>query len=220
MDRPQPVSEELEITLRQLEFVNRYFGGHRLVRHFLRRWFAAGGHAHVLDLATGGGDYPRMMVSWARKSGVKLHVEAVDASPSILRIASSMSTRFPEISFTRGDALSFGEMRKYDLVHCSLALHHFSDGDAVRLLRRCRDLSRRYVIVTDLERSCTTRVAVRTANVLLGHSRMTREDGDTSARRAFSFREAHALAERAGWMDFSHGRFLFCRQALWMDLQA
>jgi SAM-dependent methyltransferase len=147
-----------------------------------------------------------MMVSWARKSGVKLHVEAVDASPSILRIASSMSTRFPEISFTRGDALSFGEMRKYDLVHCSLALHHFSDGDAVRLLRQCRDLSRRYVIVTDLERSCTTRVAVRTANVLLGHGRMTREDGDTSARRAFSFREAHALAERAGWMDFSHGR--------------
>jgi hypothetical protein len=25
-----------------------------------------------------------------------------------------------------------------------------------------------------------------------------------------------ALAEAAGWKDFGHARFLFCRQALWM----
>ena len=27
----------------------------------------------------------------------------------------------------------------------------------------------------------------------------------------------HALAEAAGWQDFGPARFLFCRQALWLD---
>ena len=129
-----------------------------------------------------------------------------------------MSAEFPEITYSQGNALTFGE-RQYDLVHCSLALHHFSDEDAVRLLRRCGELSRRHVLVTDLERSWFTQMSVHAANTLLGHGRMTCEDGDTSARRAFSFGELHRLAQRAGWRDFNHRRFLFCRQALWMEME-
>jgi hypothetical protein len=36
-------------------------------------------------------------------------------------------------------------------------------------------------------------------------------------RRAFSFEEFRALAEAAGWENFGHQRFLFCRQAIWLD---
>ena len=158
-----------------------------------------------------------MMAAWARKQGVRLRIEAVDANPTILRIASQTSEDYPEITFTSGNALTFGGDTKYDLVHCSLALHHFSDSDAVTVLQRCNDLSRRDVLVTDLERSYFTRIAVRTANTLLLHGRMTREDGDTSARRAFSFRELSELAWRAGWRNFTHRRCLFCRQAIWMQ---
>ncbi|MES2570237.1 MAG: hypothetical protein V4710_09315, partial [Verrucomicrobiota bacterium] len=47
----------------------------------------------------------------------------------------------------------------------------------------------------------------------------TRYDGRLSAQRAFSFAEMHALAETAGWRNYGHARFLFCRQALWLDEQ-
>ena len=46
---------------------------------------------------------------------------------------------------------------------------------------------------------------------------MTRHDARVSARRAFSFAEFRQLAERAAWTDFGHSRFIFCRQALWLD---
>ncbi len=36
---------------------------------------------------------------------------------------------------------------------CSLALHHFSDEDAVRVLRHAASLARRHVLVSDLRRS-------------------------------------------------------------------
>src|SRR4051812_39193159 len=102
MDRPQPVSDELETTLRQLEFLNRHFGGHGVMRSFLKRWYRKGSDARVLDLATGGGDYPRVVADWGRQHGVRMQVDGVDASPSILRIASRMSADYPEIAYRVG----------------------------------------------------------------------------------------------------------------------
>jgi hypothetical protein len=47
----------------------------------------------------------------------------------------------------------------------------------------------------------------------------TRHDGLLSVRRAFSFREMDDLARQAGWSHYEHGRFMFCRQAIWMASQ-
>jgi ubiquinone/menaquinone biosynthesis C-methylase UbiE len=218
MDRPQPVSAELEDDLRSLVSLNRWFGSHRLLRRFLAMWLAEGAQYRVLDLATGAGDLPRIMAGWARQRGIKLQIDAVDANPSTLEIARKASTEFPEITFVRDNALTYAPAETYDLVCCSLALHHFSEADAVRLLRQCRELSQRYVLVADLERSRGTLFAIRALTTLIYRAPMTRADALTSARRAFSFDEFRALAEEAGWHDFGHARFLFCRQAIWLDM--
>ena len=63
MDRPQPVSAELLSDLRNLRALNRYFGSYRLVRYFLRRWIRPGDRLRILDLATGSGDIPRLVVA-------------------------------------------------------------------------------------------------------------------------------------------------------------
>lgn len=217
MDRPQPVSEELETDLLNLVSLNRHFGSHRLVRRFLSRWMTPNQSYRVLDLATGAGDVPRVIVDWARERGIRLRIDAVDANPSTLEIARKHSLDYPEIQFLRGNVLGFGAPETYDLVCCSLALHHFSDEDAVRLLSHCRELSHRFVLVSDLERSWFTLAGVYALTALIYREPMTQFDGRLSARRAFSFAEFRTLAETAGWRDFGHARFLFCRQALWME---
>ena len=217
MDRPQPVSEELETDLLNLVSLNRHFGSHRLVRGFLSRWFTPDQSYRVLDLATGAGDIPRLIADWARERGISVRIEAVDANPSTLEIARKHSADYPEIQYLRGNALGYETAETYDLVCCSLALHHFSEDDAVRLLRGCRELSHRFVLVSDLERSVATLAGVYALTALFYRDPMTQFDGRLSARRAFSFAEFRALAEAAGWKDFGHARFLFCRQALWLD---
>lgn len=216
MDRPQPVSAELERNLENLVALNRFFGSHRLVRRFLAGWFTDSRCYRVLDLCTGSGDLPRVMVDWARTRDITLHIDAIDANPSTIAIAEKRSTSYPEIHFATDDALSFDTSVRYDLVHCSLALHHFSDTDAVRLLRRCRELSSRFVLVADLERHPLTTAGVWALTELIFPDPMTKADGRLSARRAFDFEEMPALAEAAGWKDFGHARFLFCRQAVWL----
>lgn len=217
MDRPQPVTPELEADLRNLVSLNRRFGSHRLVRKFLAQWLIPDRTYRVLDFCTGAGDIPRLMVDWARAAGIVLRVDAVEANESTLEIARRGGEAYPEIQFLRGNALTFETRETYDLVTCSLALHHFSEDDAVVLLRRCRNLSHRFVLVADLERGRSALLGVQLLTALFYREPMTRADAATSIRRAFSFGELRALAEAAGWENFGHMRFMFCRQAIWLD---
>jgi 2-polyprenyl-3-methyl-5-hydroxy-6-metoxy-1,4-benzoquinol methylase len=218
MDRPQPVSAELASDLRNLRQLNRYFGSHSLVAHFLRRWILPGSELRILDLATGSGDIPRLVVDHARRVGASVAVMAIDQQRSTLEIARGLSVNYPEIEFREGDVLACCEEDAlYDIVLCSLALHHFTEEDAVRLLARCRELSRKFVLVSDLQRGFVATVGVYLLTALIFRDPMTRTDGRLSAARAFSFAEFRSLAERAGWKNFGHRKFAFARQALWVE---
>jgi 2-polyprenyl-3-methyl-5-hydroxy-6-metoxy-1,4-benzoquinol methylase len=217
MDRPQPVSAELETDLRNLRQLNRYFGSYRLIEHFLRRWLRAAGRVSVLDLATGSGDIPRLVVDHARKVGTVVTVDAIDQQRSTVEIARSLSADYPEIEFRDADVFDFVPTRAYDIVMCSLALHHFAEPDAIKLLRRCCELSAKYVLVSDLRRGALATLGVYLLTALIFREPMTRIDGRRSAERAFSFAEFRSLAERAGWKNFGHARFAFARQAIWLE---
>ena len=142
MDRPQPVSAELISDLSNLRTLNRYFGSYRLVRHFLRRWLRPNDNLCIIDLATGSGDIPRLVVEFARRIGASVRIDAVDLQASTIRIAQELSKGFPEIHYHCADIHNFGSTQSYDLVLFSLALHHFTAEEAIALLRRCRELSR------------------------------------------------------------------------------
>ncbi len=219
MDRPQPVSAELKSDLRNLRQLNRYFGSYALVRRFLREWIHEGQTAHVLDLATGSGDIPRLIADHTRRVGAIARIDAIDQQAATIEIARQLSEDYPEINYHETDVFEWGKPGVYDIVFCSLALHHFTEGDAVGLLRHCRDLTRRFVLVSDLRRGLLATVGVYLLTAIFFREPMTRYDARVSAQRAFSFRELHALAQRAGWQKFHHRRFRFARQAIWIDLQ-
>jgi 2-polyprenyl-3-methyl-5-hydroxy-6-metoxy-1,4-benzoquinol methylase len=216
MDRPQPVSAELESDLRNLRQLNRYFGSYRLIEHFLRRWLKPGTEMRIVDLATGSGDIPRLIVDQARKIDAAVTIDAVDQQAATIEIARGLSRDYPEIEFVSGDVLTLAP-KSYDMVLCSLALHHFTENDAVTLLRRCRALSKKYVLVSDLRRGWLASAGVRLLTMLFFREEMTQIDARLSAERAFSFVELRSLAERAGWKDFGHARFAFARQAIWIE---
>jgi hypothetical protein len=103
------------------------------------------------------------------------------------------------------------------MVLCSLALHHFSEDDAVRVLQKCRELSRGSVLVADLRRARWFSCAVWFVTVTIYREEMTKTDARLSAARAFNFREMRELAKCAGWENFGHRKFAVGRQAIWIE---
>ncbi|MGE5214973.1 MAG: methyltransferase domain-containing protein [Nitrospirota bacterium] len=217
MDRPQPVSPELERDLERLRQLNRWFGSHRLISLFMQRWILPGAHMRVVDLATGSGDIPRLLVDYARKIGAQIEIDAVDQQSATLEIARNLTTDYPEISYHPANILEWDSAQAYDVALCSLVLHHFSDDDAVKLLRRCRKLSKRFVLVSDLRRGPLLQAGVYLLTALIFREPMTRFDARLSVQRAFSFAEMCDLAIKAGWKHFGHKKFRVGRQAIWLE---
>lgn len=217
MDRPQPVSAELESDLENIRELNRWFGSYALISMFLSRWIKRGARLRMIDLATGSGDIPRLVAEYGRKVGAELQIDALDRQSATLEIAKRLSARYPEISFVEGDVLEWQPPEPYDIVFCTLALHHFSEDNAVHLLQRCRDLSRKFVLVSDLRRGWLATIGVHLLTATMFREPMTKYDGRLSAARAFSFSEMNQLARRAGWTNFGHQSFPFARQAIWLE---
>ncbi|MDQ6623025.1 MAG: methyltransferase domain-containing protein [Verrucomicrobiota bacterium] len=217
MDRPDASPAELGAALANLRGLNRHFGSYDLVAQFLARWLTPGQHARVLDLATGSADIPRLVADHARRVGATVDIVAVDFQPATIEEARRLSASYPEIECREANVLTFDEEKGFEIVICSLALHHFSDADAVRLLRRCRELSRRCVLVSDLRRGWLARVGVYLLTALIYRDPMTRADGRVSAARAFTLAELRELATRAGWGEFGSASFPWARQAIWIE---
>ena len=216
MDRPQPVSAELEADLRNLRQLNRYFGSYRLIEHFLERWIKPGSQLRILDLATGSGDIPRLIVDFARKGNTSVQIDAIDQQASTIEIARGLSNDYPEIEFFCANLFAWTPSEPYDIVLCSLTLHHFSEDDAVRVLQKCREFTREHALVADLRRSLWLTLGVYLVTAIVYHEAMTKTDARLSAARAFRFAELRELARRAGWKNFGHRKFPVGRQVIWL----
>ncbi len=217
MDRPQPVSPELERDLENIRQLNRWFGSYALISMFLSGWIKPGSRLRIVDLATGSGDIPRLIAECGRRIGAELRIDALDRQSATLEIAQKLSVPYPEISFVEGNILEWRPAEPYDVVFCTLALHHFSDDDAVRVLQRCRELSHKFVLVSDLPRSWMATIGVHLLTATMFREPMSKHDARLSIARAFSFSELNQLAQRAGWTNFGHKTFPFARQAIWLE---
>jgi SAM-dependent methyltransferase len=217
MDLPQAVSRELEVDLENLQRLNRNFGAYSLVRYFLRRWFHSGSAVSLIDLCTGYGDIPRFIVDWCRKNNVHVHVSAVDFQPATLELAARRSKSYPEISFVSSNVFDFAPTTPADFLFCSLALHHFTNDAAIRLLQRVRTMAKQGILIADLERSDLGIAGIFLLTACVYREPMTRYDARLSIQRAFSFTEMREIAAKAGWRGFGHRRFPVCRQAIWLE---
>jgi 2-polyprenyl-3-methyl-5-hydroxy-6-metoxy-1,4-benzoquinol methylase len=217
MDRPQPISAELERDLDNIRRLNRWFGSYSLISFFLRRWIKPGARLQIIDLATGSGDIPRLIADYGRKVGAEVRIDALDQQSATLAIAKRLSADHPNIVFIEANLLEWESRETYDIVLCTMALHHFSEEDAVRLLRLCRKLSRKFVLVSDLRRSWFATICVQLLTETIFRASMTKHDARLSMARAFSFFELDQLSRQAGWENFGHRNFRFARQAIWLD---
>jgi len=158
----------------------------------------------VLDIACGGGDLAIRLARHALRRNVDFSIDGCDISITAVTHAKAqaVANNVANAHFFESDALSesFDErlQEKYDLVMCSLFLHHLEENQAICLLRKMRDMARHTVIIDDLRR---TRLGYGLAWIgcrMLTRSPMVHVDGPLSVQGAFTVDEARSLAEKAG----------------------
>ncbi len=217
LDRRDNSDEEIRENLRDLERLNRYFGGVRTVLSYLGR-MAGESSQHpitILDIATGGADIPRAICRWARTRKLTVAIEAVDRGDQVLAAATEWSVDFPEIRLRRVQAplLPYPD-RSFDYVISSLFFHHLNETEGILLLREMARVARRGLLVNDLLRSRLACLLTAMTTRLLSGNRLTHHDGPISVLRGFRPQELHRMAVKAGLADVLPSRHLWFRIAL------
>jgi ubiquinone/menaquinone biosynthesis C-methylase UbiE len=211
MDRPVDAPDELEGNLADIAFANRWLGGVAPVTREIRRV----GARTVLDIGSGAGDVPHALVRDGRRRGIDVRVTCLDRSAEMLAIARRRTGGDERLTFVQGEGerLPFDDA-SFDVVTCTLALHHFEPVPARELLHEMRRVARITPVVADLTRSTLAYAATWLYARAASRNRLTRHDAPLSVRRAYAPDEAVALARDAGWRAPSVRREAFFRMTL------
>lgn len=201
MDQPDLSPDLHTRALRGLERINRASTAARAVwrpiHDGLRRQ-ASRREVSILDVACGAGDTLTGVARRARACGVGVSVHGCDVSATAIAYAQQRAAaQRVHGHFFQHDVLAHDLPQRFDVLTCSLFLHHLDDETAETLLTRLYAATRWLLIVCDLHR-CRRGLALAWLGTrLLSRSAIVHVDGPRSVRAAFTRTEASRLAARA-----------------------
>lgn len=154
----------------------------------------------ILDLATGGGDVALRLAQLASQHGRRVMVTGCDVSPVAVAEARqrAQALNISNVEFHTLDVLQDDLPSDFDVVMCSLFLHHLDEPDAMRLLQKMRAAAQQLVLVDDLRRTRAGYWLAWLGCRVLTRSPVVHMDGPLSVAGAFTSAEAIRLAEAAG----------------------
>jgi 2-polyprenyl-3-methyl-5-hydroxy-6-metoxy-1,4-benzoquinol methylase len=154
----------------------------------------------VLDVACGAGDLAIWLKRRSVRAGLHLLIEGCDKSSTAVDFAKLQAAiaGFPAIRFFKCDILSEHLSSSYDIVTCSLFLHHLDEFEAVSLLKRLAAVTNHALLVDDLRRSVSGYGLAWLGCAILTRSPVVHVDAPLSVRAAFRENEAQHLFVKAG----------------------
>lgn len=215
MDDPAIDADEHRRALRGLARLTRLSRSAHVIRNALVDLAPPPGAAplRVLDVATGGGDVPRRLATLAPG----LRIDGCDCSPTAVDLAATQPGGTADARVFELDVLEDPLPAGYDVIVCSLFLHHLPTETAVDLVRRLAAAAGRRLVVNDLERGRLNLCLVAIGARLVTRSPVVHTDAARSVRAAFTADELRAIARRAGLQEAVVERRAPCRLLLRWD---
>jgi len=181
--------EELERTLKDLENINTWLGGNRITMQGIKKLLKEQPRekqVHIADVGCGNGSILREIAAWGRKNNFSLKLTGIDANTHAIEIAQKLSKDYPEIDYM---ALNIFEPnfknQEYDIILCTLTLHHFKDEEIREITAGFYRQSRLGVVINDLHRSKQAYYLFRAFCKVFIRNKIARDDGLTSILRGF-----------------------------------
>jgi SAM-dependent methyltransferase len=177
LDEGVPDQEALR-SLGDIRFVNRWLGNRGRLAAVVRPYLAASPRPRLLDVGCGSADIPAYLLRTSPRP-----VLAVGVDIKLLHLQAAPR----EVGRVRADvrALPFAP-RSFDVVMASLFLHHFDGPEVAGVLRGLFALTRGALVINDLRRARLPYAFAKATFPLLLRSRVSRNDGLLSIRRAFT----------------------------------
>lgn len=188
MDDLAFTGDEMRITLKELETINRWLGGNSATISGLNILISGNDTpTTIADIGCGRGDMLKLMAKWAQTKGLKLRLTGIDANRSIIDYAKENTIDYPEITYECLNIFSDDfQNKKYDIISCSLFAHHFTDQELVALLKTLHNQTKLGIVINDLHRHWLAFHFIKYVTAAFSGSRMIKNDAPLSVLRSFT----------------------------------
>ena len=158
----------------------------------------------IVDVGCGNGDMLRTLSDYGDTNNLNLQLIGIDANNFTITVAQELSIHYPNISYRCEDIFdeTFAKLR-YDIVLCTLTLHHFKDTEIIKLLTVFNDNATVGIVVNDLHRSAVSYRLFQVVCFVFRLNDMSREDGLTSILRGFKKQELKQFSEKMNFKNYS-----------------
>jgi 2-polyprenyl-3-methyl-5-hydroxy-6-metoxy-1,4-benzoquinol methylase len=153
----------------------------------------------ILDLACGGGDVSIQLWKQLNRQGIACQVDGWDKSGTAVDAATELARQQHACArFEQREVLTEEIDGQWDVVFCSLFLHHLTQEESIRLLQRMWLASSQWMLVDDLLRSSFGLFLAHLGCRILTRSPVVHADGPQSVRAAYTREELRELVSLAG----------------------
>ena len=203
MDDLQLDQGTITAVLEDINRVNKVLGGNRitlkavdrLIGKFPKKEYS------ILDVGCGDGSMLRQVALHTKRKGIKTNLVGIDFNGKSIALARQKNSDIENITFIKGDLFELMEEAQYDLLLCTLTLHHFRDEDIERFIRKFSKLARLGVIVNDLDRNRIAWTLFNLYSFLFMKTGIAKKDGLISIKSGFTKKELLAYATKLPGME-------------------
>lgn len=207
MDDFDMKGEVLRDALDKIAKINQLLGGNKLtlegVKTILKQ-NPSNRKVTIVDVGCGNGDMLRTLADYMENNGIMCALIGIDANQFTVDYAQKMSVHYPNISYRCEDIFdkSF-EKLQYDIVLCTLTLHHFKDDEIIQLLSLFKTNAKQGIVINDLQRSSISYRLFQALCFVFRLNEMSREDGLVSILRGFKKPELEQFSKKLHFKNYT-----------------
>jgi len=207
MDDFNMEGDVLREALDKIASINRLLGGNNITLQGIEELLKSIPKSKVItivDIGCGNGDMLRVLDEFGKKKGYTFNLIGIDANDFTIKHAANLSKNYSNISYRCEDVFDerFNQL-KYDIVLCTLTLHHFKDIEIDTLLDIFYTNASIGIVINDLQRSSISYRLFQALCFVFCLNSMSREDGLTSILRGFKRGDLELLSKSLGFKNYS-----------------
>lgn len=207
MDDFELEGEILQDALDKIAKINQLLGGNKLTLDGVKKLLKdinKSSEITIVDVGCGNGDMLRYIADFGTKNNHNFKLIGIDANAFTINHAENLSVNYSNIEYKCIDIFSeqFDEL-KYDIILCTLTLHHFKNYEIINLVKQFYKNSTIGIVINDLHRSKISYRLFQAVCYVFNLNKMSKEDGLVSILRGFKKQELVSFSKELGLKKYT-----------------